>query len=158
MRCVKISTSDDRMDCRNMFYDPINPLPRKCLKCGFPDLDHVPQPYFLVKSRTMGPNELAGAENGNFFIRERVRRVFDLLVPELCATFRLAIRELPSGHRSSLQSRSIRLPRQRSTRQSRAASRAVSHVPHTLDLSGQNPFCALIRDQTVGAANWTMTS
>lgn len=87
MRCVHISTSDDRMDCRDMFYGPINPLPKKCPKCAFPDLDHVPQPYFLVKSRTMSPNELAGAENGNFFFRERVRRVFDLLVPGLCTYF-----------------------------------------------------------------------
>lgn len=72
------------MDCRDMFYDPINPLPEKCPKCTFPDLDHVPQPYFLVKSRTMSPNELAGAENGNLFIRQRIRHVFDLLIPGLC--------------------------------------------------------------------------
>jgi len=87
MRCVEISGSDDRMDCREMFYDPINPLPRKCLKCGFPDLDHIPQPYFLVKSRTLSPNELAIAENGNFFVRERVRRVLELLAPDQCAYF-----------------------------------------------------------------------
>ena len=70
-----------------MFYDPINPLPKKCPKCGFPDLDHVPQPYFLVKSRTMTSNELAGAENGNFFIRERVRRVLDVLAPGQCTYY-----------------------------------------------------------------------
>jgi hypothetical protein len=87
MRCVKITGSDDRMDCRDMFSDPINPLPRKCAKCGFPDLDYVPQPYFLVKSRTMSPNDLALAENGNFFIRERVRRVLDLLAPGQCTYF-----------------------------------------------------------------------
>src|SRR5262249_52333039 len=45
------------------------------------NLDHVPQPYFLIKSRTISPNELALAQNGNFFIRERVKRVLDLLVP-----------------------------------------------------------------------------
>lgn len=67
-----------------MFHDPINPLPRKCSKCGFPDLDHVPQPYYLVKSRTLSPNDLALAENGNFLIRERVRRIFDLVAPRLC--------------------------------------------------------------------------
>lgn len=87
MRCVKISTSDNRMDCRDMFYDPINSLPRKCPKCGFPDLDYVPQPYFLVKSRTMTSNELAGAENGNFFIRERVRCVLDHLAPGECTYY-----------------------------------------------------------------------
>jgi hypothetical protein len=87
MRCVEICGSDNRMDCREMFYDPINPLPRKCAKCGFPDLDHVPQPYYLVKSRTLSPNELALAENGNFFIRDRIRRVLDLVAPRQCSYF-----------------------------------------------------------------------
>jgi hypothetical protein len=87
MRCIQLTGSDDRMDCREMFYDPINPLPPKCPKCGFPDLDHIPQPYFLVKSRTMSPNELALAENGNFFVRERVRRVLDLLASGQCTYF-----------------------------------------------------------------------
>src|SRR5258706_6999194 len=96
MRCVHIATSDDRMDCREMFYNPINPLPSKCSKCRFPNLDHVPQPYFVVKSRTMTPNELAGAENGNFFIRERVRRVLELLTPGQC-TF------LPTCYESTTQ-------------------------------------------------------
>jgi hypothetical protein len=87
MRCVSISGSDDRMDCRDGFDDPINPLPPKCAACGFPDLEHLPQPYFLVKSRTMSPNELALADNGNFFVRERLRRVLDLLAPGQCDFF-----------------------------------------------------------------------
>jgi hypothetical protein len=87
MRCVEIVGSDDRMDCREMFHDPVNPLPPKCSKCGFPDLDHVAQPYFLIKGRTMSPNELALAENGNFFIRQRVRRVLDLLATGQCTYF-----------------------------------------------------------------------
>lgn len=87
MRCIHIAASDDRMDCRESFYDPINALPAKCPKCGFPDLDHIPQPYFLIKSRTMTPNELAAAENGNFFVRERIRRVLDLLAPNQCCYF-----------------------------------------------------------------------
>ncbi len=84
MRCVQISASDNRMDCRDMFDDPINPLPRKCATCGFPDLDFIPQPYFLVRSRTMSPNELALGENGNFFVRDRIRRVLELLAPGQC--------------------------------------------------------------------------
>ena len=39
------------MDCRDMFYDPINPLPKKCPKCGFPDLDHVPRPSGRLRFR-----------------------------------------------------------------------------------------------------------
>ncbi len=87
MRCIQLTGSDDRMDCRDMLDDPINLLPAKCPKCGFPDLDHVPQPYFLIKSRTMSPNELAKAENGNFFVRERVRQVLELLAPSQCSFF-----------------------------------------------------------------------
>ena len=67
-----------------MFYDPLNPLPPKCEACGFPDLDFVPHPYFLVKSRAMTPNETAMAENGNFLVRDRVRRVLELLAPGQC--------------------------------------------------------------------------
>jgi hypothetical protein len=87
MRCVQITGPDDRMDCRHLFHDPINPLPRKCLKCGFPDLDRIPQPYFLVKSRTMSPNELALGENGNFFVRQRLRRLFEVVAPGQCTYF-----------------------------------------------------------------------
>jgi hypothetical protein len=75
------------MDCRDMFYDPINPLPRKCRKWGFPGLDHVPQPYCLIKSRTLSPCEMASAENGNFFVRHRIRRALELLVPGQCSFY-----------------------------------------------------------------------
>jgi hypothetical protein len=85
MRCIEMTGSDNRMDCREMFDEPINALPVKCTACGFPDLDHVPDPYFLVKSRTMSPNELAPAANGNFFVRERVRRVLELVAPDAFA-------------------------------------------------------------------------
>ena len=96
MRCVQIVGSDDRMDCRDMFYDPINPLPRKCARCGFPDLERVPQPYSLVKSRTMSPNELALADNGNFFVRQRIRRVLSVVAPGQCTYF-------PTIYRGSTQ-------------------------------------------------------
>lgn len=75
------------MDCHNTFRNPINPLPLKCPRCGFPNLDHIPQPYFLTKSRTMSPHELALAANGNLLIRERIRRVLDLLTPGECSFF-----------------------------------------------------------------------
>jgi hypothetical protein len=87
MRCVTISSSDERMDCRSLFYEPINPLPTKCPACGFPDLDHVPQPYYIARGRSMSSNELAQAENGNFFLRPRVHHVFELLLPGLCNYF-----------------------------------------------------------------------
>lgn len=87
MRYINVSASDNRMDCRIAFHDPLNKLPIKCGTCGFPDLDHVPQPYVLVKSRTTSPNELALAENGNFFVRGRVRQVLELVAPGQCSFF-----------------------------------------------------------------------
>ncbi len=35
----------------------------------------------------MSPNELAMAENGNFFVRQRVRRVLELIAPDHCDYF-----------------------------------------------------------------------
>lgn len=70
-----------------MFHGPINELPAKCATCGFPNLDFVPSPYFLVRSRTLTPNELAMAENGNFLVCDRIRQVLDLLVPGQCIFF-----------------------------------------------------------------------
>ena len=81
MRCIQVTGSDNRMDCRDMFYDPLNSLPEACGDCGFPELSHVPEPYFLVRSRTMNPNELAPAEMGNLLVRERLRTVFELVAP-----------------------------------------------------------------------------
>lgn len=87
MRCIEITGSDDRMDCRDMFNGPINELPAKCPKCGFPDLDFVPKPYLLVRSKTLTPNELAMAANGNFLVRERIRQVLELIAPGQCTYY-----------------------------------------------------------------------
>ena len=87
MICITVTGSDDRMDCREMFYDPLNAPPTKCPVCGFPELDFVPQPYYLVRSRTLSPTEMAPAENGNFLVRGRVRRVLELLSPGQCQFF-----------------------------------------------------------------------
>jgi hypothetical protein len=75
------------MDCQDMFLRPINGLPAKCSKCGFPDLDFIPQSYFVVKSKSLAPNELAMAANGNFFVRARIREVLELIAPDQCSYF-----------------------------------------------------------------------
>ena len=82
MKCIEMTGSDNRMDCRDMFSDPLNPLPAKCDACGFPDLDDVPQPYQLIQSRTLNPNEMAPAENGNILVRPRVRQILELVAPD----------------------------------------------------------------------------
>jgi len=85
MRCIQVMGSDIRMDQFGNFDKPINVLPARCDDCGFPDLDHVPQPYYLLKGRTMSPNEMASAENGNFFVRDRIRKVLEMVAPGLCS-------------------------------------------------------------------------
>lgn len=62
---------------------PVNPLPLKCPHCTFPDLDFVANPYLLAKGIS-APTETAGAMFGNFFVRERVRRILELAVPTAC--------------------------------------------------------------------------
>lgn len=84
MRAIWVSGSDEYMDCRCMNVEPINQLDRKCQDCGFPDIENPPRPYRLVRSRTMSPNELAEAYTGNMFVRERVRRILELVVPGEC--------------------------------------------------------------------------
>src|SRR4051794_40497788 len=69
-RHAQMVGSDKRMDEQGNFDLPINALPVKCQRCSFPDLDYVPQPYLLGKG-IKDPNELALAEVGNFFVRER---------------------------------------------------------------------------------------
>jgi hypothetical protein len=84
MRSIATTGSDTRLDCARSFDDPINPLPEACPVCHFPDLDHVPQPYYLVKSRTRTPNELVLAAYGNFLVRDRIRRLLEAVAPQAC--------------------------------------------------------------------------
>lgn len=82
--CVEVCGSDKRMDSRNECHEALNPLPEKCSRCGFPDLDFIPQPYFVQRGRAMQKNEMAEAEHGHFFVRKRVRRIIELAAPGQC--------------------------------------------------------------------------
>ncbi len=70
LRHFMMCGSDKRMDHQGSFDLSVNPLPVKCLRCTFPDLDFIPQPYYLAKGITK-PTEMEPAELGNFFLRER---------------------------------------------------------------------------------------
>ena len=83
MKLTEVISADERMDHRD-FTQPLNKLNPKCAACGFPDLECVPQPYYVIKSRTMTPNELAGAEVGNFLVRGRVKSVLELVASGQC--------------------------------------------------------------------------
>src|ERR1700744_6610083 len=86
IRPIEICGSDTRMDHRNLMGGGpgINPLPAACKTCGFPDIDFVPTPYFLIRSRATSNNELALAELGNLLVKARVRKIFETVIPDLC--------------------------------------------------------------------------
>lgn len=75
------------MDGRSSWDDPLNPLPSRWESCEIPDLDAVPQPYELIKSRSLMPQEMALAHAGNLLVRDRVKRIFETLMPEACAFY-----------------------------------------------------------------------
>jgi hypothetical protein len=86
IRPIEICGSDTTMDHRNLMAGGpgINPLPAACKTCGFPDLDFVPTPYFLIRSRATSNNEFALAEFGNVLVKARVRKIFETAIPGLC--------------------------------------------------------------------------
>ena len=85
-RHVRMTGPDKRMDQREPFEVPVNPIPVKCPRCTFPDLDFVPEPYFLAKG-TSNPNEIDLAEFGNFFVRQRCRQILEAVAPGQCHFF-----------------------------------------------------------------------
>jgi len=63
---------------------PLNPFPTKCPLCKVPDVDFVATPY-LLGAGIWAPAELASAMRGNFLVRERVRRILELVAPCACS-------------------------------------------------------------------------
>jgi hypothetical protein len=82
--CVEMIGPSGGMDLMgDSYYDPANPLPIKCSHCTFPDLDFIAKPYLLTKGIS-SPAETSPARVGNFLVRERVRRILELVVPGAC--------------------------------------------------------------------------
>lgn len=71
------------MDQKGNWDAPVNPLPIKCQRCRFVDLNFLPQSYGLFKAID-NPSDVAPAEVGNFLARERVHRIFEITVPGQC--------------------------------------------------------------------------
>lgn len=91
--CVMMTGPDVQMDLLgDSCYDPANPLPIKCPHCTFPDLDFVAHPYLLTKGIS-SPAETSPAWLGNFLVRERVRRILELVVPNACTFYLTAERK-----------------------------------------------------------------
>ena len=82
--CVAMSGHDDQMDRKGNSTESTNALPAKCPHCTFPDLDYIHRPYLLTRG-TASPAETSLAVQGNFLVRDRVRRILELVVPEACS-------------------------------------------------------------------------
>lgn len=83
LQCVEMVGPDRRMDQKGNWDAPVNPLPIKCPRCKFVELNFLPQSYGLFKAIDT-PSEIAPAEVGNFLVRERVRRIFEIAIPGQC--------------------------------------------------------------------------
>ncbi len=86
IRPIHICGSDTTMDHRNLMGGGpgINPVPPACQTCGFPDIDFIPNPYCLIRSRAMSSKEFAFAELGNLLVKHRVKQIFEVAIPGLC--------------------------------------------------------------------------
>ncbi|GDY21136.1 hypothetical protein LBMAG56_24820 [Verrucomicrobiota bacterium] len=82
-RCVEMVGPDDQMDLRSGNMEPLNPLPQKCGHCRMPDLDFAVEPYQLGRGIEK-PVDLAPAENGNFLVRDSVKRILEVVAPGEC--------------------------------------------------------------------------
>ena len=80
---VEMTGPDTRMDQFGSRDGPANELPVKCPHCTMPDLDVAPEPYLLAKGFA-SPAEHSPAEVGNFLVRERVRKILELVAPAAC--------------------------------------------------------------------------
>ena len=81
--CVLIVGPDVHMDDMGGSGEAANRVPAKCSHCTFPDLDYIPDPYVLTKG-VSSPAETSPAHFGNFLVRERVRRILEVAVPDAC--------------------------------------------------------------------------
>ena len=94
MQTIDTTCSDQRLDEDGHDFDrPINQLPVSCPDCGFPDLDHVPQPYAVIKSRTKTSNEVSLAAYGNLLVTDRVKVVINIVAPGECEFFPTVFRK-----------------------------------------------------------------
>jgi hypothetical protein len=86
IRPIQICGSDTTMDHRNLMGGGpgINPLPPACPTCRFPDIDFIPNPYYLIRPRATSSKEFAPAELGNLLVKHRVKQIFETAIPELC--------------------------------------------------------------------------
>lgn len=95
LQCLRMVGPDDQMDRDGGHLAPLNPLPVACPACKRLDLDGVQSPYALGK-KIESPVDFAPAVAGNFLVRESLKRVLEVVAPELCRFY-------PTIHRRTKQ-------------------------------------------------------
>jgi hypothetical protein len=74
----------DILDGLRLMDTPVNKYKIKCENCKFPDIDNAPTPYLLAKRRIFTGIEIIEADLGNLLVSDRVKRVFEILFPNVC--------------------------------------------------------------------------
>lgn len=100
LRLVSITCSDKRMDIIDTNYmldTPVNTYKVKCDTCKFPDIDDTPNPYYLAKNRIFTGIEIIEADLGNLLISDRVKRIFEILIPGNCTYQRTFVQKTTTG-------------------------------------------------------------
>jgi hypothetical protein len=122
LRNIEMTGSDTRMDCGSAFFDWINPLPVACASCQFPDLNYVPQPYALIRSRARSSNEMSPAAYGNFFVRDRMRSVLQTVTPGACDFY-------PTVYRGTVEQTPWKLAVPRQTVETGRVRKSIARCP-----------------------------
>lgn len=100
LRLVSVTCSDKRMDIIDTNYmldTPVNTYKVKCDACKFPDIDDTPNPYYLAKNRIFTGIEIIEADLGNLLISDRVKRIFEILIPDNCTYHRTFVQNTNTG-------------------------------------------------------------
>jgi hypothetical protein len=90
--CIEMVGPDEQMDQVGDDDAPANRLRIRCSHCSFPDIDFVPKPYLLAKGFS-SPSEISSAEMGNFFVKDRVKRILEVVIPKACTFYATAERK-----------------------------------------------------------------
>lgn len=96
VRVTDISTSDrmmDVLDGNQLLDTPVNQYPIKCKTCSFPDINRVPEPYYLSKRRIFTGIEIITADLGNLLVSPRVKAIIELLLPGTCTFYKTFVKE-----------------------------------------------------------------
>lgn len=94
MRVSLVMSSDETMDIRDtnrLHETPVNEYGIKCNRCSFPDIEKVPQPYYLLRNRIYSGVEIFEADLANLLVSSRIKAVIERLFPNQCTFYKTYI-------------------------------------------------------------------